>query len=344
MTSLAVEPTVQMQIPKQREKLLDIERGKGIGILLVVYGHLVMFNTLGEQGWYRDTKAAVYLFHMPLFMYLSGFVFFYTKAHLAFERGFPNFLAKRFDRLILPFLALALITVLGKALASQFVYVDQGVSGIWDGIAAVFSNAPQNPAISIWYLAVLFVYSVATPVFIRLLGGHVWVLFALALAAHFIPLPEDFYLGRIFRFYVFFVFGMVASRYAAAFLYCYSRCLIGFLLAFVVLLYFGRSLPYSLLLCGLVSIPVVHGFVASRLFFRNDILVWLGQNSMVIYLLNTIAIGIAKAAYVRVLPLDGSWFVLMIAILMLAGTALPLIFKYALGFIPYSGPVTKYIR
>jgi len=344
MTSVSNSLTVETAIEKPREKLFDIERGKGIGILLVVYGHLVMFETLGEQIWYRETKGAIYLFHMPLFMYLSGFVFFYTGAHLAVERNYREFVLKRFDRLILPFLALALVTVIGKALASHFVYVDQGVSGLWNGIAAVISNAPQNPAISIWYLAVLFIYSIMTPILLKLLGGNVWALLTLALAAHFIPLPEDFYLARIFRYYVFFAFGMVASRHAGAFLSYYSRYFFGFLVVFAVLLYFGRSIPYSLLLCGMASIPVIHAFTTSSFFVRSDPLVWLGQNSMVIYLLNTIAIGIAKAAYLRIFSYKDLWFVFMIVVLLAAGVFGPLAFKYILKRIPNSGPIYKYIR
>ena len=46
---------------KQRDKSIDI--AKGIGIILVVYGHLAC--PISEE---------IFLFHMPLFFLLSGFL------------------------------------------------------------------------------------------------------------------------------------------------------------------------------------------------------------------------------------------------------------------------------
>ena len=47
-------------LAKQRDAVVDI--AKGIGILLVVYGHL-----------HNPINTFIYAFHMPLFFFLSGF-------------------------------------------------------------------------------------------------------------------------------------------------------------------------------------------------------------------------------------------------------------------------------
>ncbi|MBX4963073.1 acyltransferase family protein [Rhizobium binae] len=346
MTSapMAVPESKRAAVSVEREKLLDIERGKGLGILLVVYGHLVMQGTLGEQPWYQATKAAIYTFHMPFFMYLSGFVFFFTGAHNALDRNFGAFFAKRFDRLLVPFIVMCLVNVFGKQLAEMFIHVDDGVSGFWQGPWAVISNSPNNPTISIWYLLVLFVYSVLTPILWRLSGRRIGILFLFSLAIFFIPASERFYVARILSYFVFFAAGMLSCKYSAYALNIFSKYIVVWLIVFAAVLYIGRSFPYWLLLCGAASIPFLHALVRLPFFENDKILLWFGQNSMVIYLFNTIFIGIAKGVYVKILPYHGPWFALMIVILMIAGTLLPILAKMALQAVPMAGPVYKYVR
>lgn len=47
-----------------KERLVHIDVAKGIGILLVAFGHLVKFGSY--------TSNVIYSFHMPLFFVLSG--------------------------------------------------------------------------------------------------------------------------------------------------------------------------------------------------------------------------------------------------------------------------------
>lgn len=69
---------------KQRDKSIDIS--KGIGIISVVYGHLVCL-----------IEREIFLFHMPLFFLLSGY-FFSAKDTIR------DFLIKKIKSLLLPFL------------------------------------------------------------------------------------------------------------------------------------------------------------------------------------------------------------------------------------------------
>lgn len=57
-------------------RLPDIERAKGLAILLVVFGHVVAREAPAGNEWYTFSKSAVYSFHMAFFMFLSGLVFF----------------------------------------------------------------------------------------------------------------------------------------------------------------------------------------------------------------------------------------------------------------------------
>ena len=340
--AVAIREAAPTEARRPRERLLDIERGKGLGILLVVYGHLVMAGTLGEPAWYAWTKSAVYLFHMPFFMYLSGFVYFHTGAHLALERKFGKFFQARLDRLLVPFIALSLIVVAAKLAAGLFTDIDDGVDDLVGGLWAVLSNSPGNPSISVWYLLVLFVYSVTTPLLWRLSGRRLPLLLALALLVHFLPVGEGFYLGRILRFFVFFVLGMAAARYAPMVMRAYRLSIPLTAIVLTVLLIVRP--PFALLWCGTVSIPLLHGIISLPIFSNDRILLWFGENSMVIYLFNTLAIGFAKAIYVRILPYDGAWFAMMILVLMAFGALAPVLLKVIVGRIPMAAPVYKYIQ
>lgn len=63
-------------------RLFAIDSAKGIGILLVVFGHawrgLMGAGVLTDGVMARTVDAAVYAFHMPLFFFLSGLLFLET--------------------------------------------------------------------------------------------------------------------------------------------------------------------------------------------------------------------------------------------------------------------------
>lgn len=78
-----------------RDKLIDIT--KGIGILLVVFAHIY-------EGYATNI---IYLFHMPLFFYLSGATFSFSKSKFD-----GNFVIKRIKTLLVPYVIFSLISFL----------------------------------------------------------------------------------------------------------------------------------------------------------------------------------------------------------------------------------------
>ena len=74
-------------IMSERKKYIDI--AKGIGILLVLIGHI-------DWGNYILTNT-IYSFHMPLFMMVSGYLFHFTVNKYTF---FAN-LKSRITRLVI---------------------------------------------------------------------------------------------------------------------------------------------------------------------------------------------------------------------------------------------------
>ena len=77
------------------ERRDDIDRAKGLAILLVVFGHLVARADPAGVERYEPLRRAVYAIHMPFLLYLSGVVAVHSGMLLAPRAAWPR--AERFD-------------------------------------------------------------------------------------------------------------------------------------------------------------------------------------------------------------------------------------------------------
>jgi fucose 4-O-acetylase-like acetyltransferase len=290
-----------------RQHRPDIDRAKGLAILLVVFGHLVANGYPPGNAWYDTAKDIVYSFHMPFFMYLSGTVFAFTGKHRLAMAAWPGFVRGRAARLLVPFLLFGLLIVTGKYLSRFFLYVDDPPHGLFDGVGKLFVNTDRSPALSIWYVYVLFVYSAAMPLLWRL--GLCWRgAVALGLVLYALPLGDTLYLDRVGDFFLFFAMGGLVAEYRAAIEPWFTRLLPLWLLLFAASLaseWLPVPSPARLLICGLLAIPALHGLMQTRALAQDRVLLALGGYAFPIYLLNTIVIGLAKAGYMKVAPFAG---------------------------------------
>ncbi|WPN21789.1 acyltransferase family protein [Pseudomonas marginalis] len=128
-----------MPLAKSRDVLLDAM--KGMAILLVVLGHSIQsyYLEFDNNLWFR----VIYSFHMPLFMFLSGWVSFYSS-----RTDVLDFFVSRSQRLVLPFVAWYL-----------FSYIFNGgvVSG---GLVIYIKTLLISPDAGLWFLWVLFLCQV----------------------------------------------------------------------------------------------------------------------------------------------------------------------------------------
>src|SRR5664280_1750461 len=67
----------------------DIDRAKGLAILLVVMGHMARDGGMPPGAeWYASVSRCIYSFHMAFFMFLSGFVFFLSQYE---KKAWPDY-------------------------------------------------------------------------------------------------------------------------------------------------------------------------------------------------------------------------------------------------------------
>ena len=116
----------QVLMKRKRESWIDVL--KGIGIILVVIGHVSIDN--GLSNW-------IYTFHMPMFFALSGYLW----SGSAKTIGVKEFLLKRIKTILWPFILFRVLLVI-----------------YWIVVESHFRSLDLGP---IWFLIVLFVVEIA---------------------------------------------------------------------------------------------------------------------------------------------------------------------------------------
>ena len=366
-----------------RTRLLDLDRAKGLAILLVVFGHLVSRQDPAGVTWYEPLRIAIYLFHMPFFMYLSGYVLFWSQSGggagrpAGISRGANGGsisrrpqpwlfgVAKRARRLLIPFFGFGLLTIAGKLAAAHLMHVDNLPAGGWGALDSLLIHTASSPALSVWYIGVLFVYASVTPLLLRLppipvppavrpmlarlgldpIPSVAWLLPVAALL-YAIDAPAIVYLDRICRFYIFFVLGGLTATAGRRWWAVLDRCWgIAMVLLLAVIGVVGAGwvhfdwganasnhFPYKtyMLVAGVLSMIALHGLVRTRLFAGWDWLVWLGNMCFAIYLLNTICLGLSKGILLKFLHWNAHDFPLIAALMMASGVFGPILIKILL--------------
>lgn len=316
-----------------KTRRLDLDRGKGLGILLVVLGHIVAFAPPRGDEWYLVFKYGLYEFHMAFFMYLSGYVTFLTGAARVAPANWPRFVSNRAARLLPPFFVFWFVIVSGKLFASHFMFVDNMPSSPLEALTSFVWNTDSSAARTVWYLIVLFALSTIVPPILWKLRGRTDLLVVIALLIYPLPVPHVLYLDHIAKFFVFFAIGGLASdagdRWLAWVDRYYGAALVGLFAAMYVTIYLLPDLTddTKLFICGVISIPALHGVVRRTRLANSNTLLTLGVYSMAIYLLNTPCIGLTKGLMLKLVSWDGVNFVFYGPLLVAAGTLVPIWLK-----------------
>ncbi len=328
-----------------------------MAILLVVFGHLVPQEDPAGVTWYDPLRIAIYLFHMPFFMYLSGYVTFLSGAAATPLSRWRGLVLRRAQRLLLPFFGFGCVILAAKLVAVHVMHVDNVPLDLGAGLDSLFIHTAHSPAMSVWYIGVLFVYSVATPLLLRpgyRLPGAIpaeAMLLMVAVGLYLIHPPAIVYMDRVCRFFIFFVTGGLAARAGAGWWSVLNRWHLPALLVLLALLVFvgdggvqfdwahdaADHFPYKgyMLVAGLLSMVALHGLARTVTLSRWYWLTFIGNMCFAIYLLNTICLGLAKGVMLKFLSWNAQDFPVVAAVMMAAGVFCPILIKrYILRHIP----------
>jgi len=185
-----------------------VDYAKGLGILLVVYGHVSrgVYNAgiKVDTELFRLVDSIIYSFHMPLFFFLSG-LFFLPSLQ---KYGSTGLIADKVDSVLYPYILWSLLQGFVEVLLSGYT-----TSSTTTGeVLSLF----WQPRAQFWFLYVLFAIFVLMAMLSR---EHkplpAWALPLAALAAWFLqmfvqlPFPLDF----IASYLIFFILGTQALHW-----------------------------------------------------------------------------------------------------------------------------------
>ena len=167
---------------------------KGVGILLVVWGHTIQYGNNGEFDFFLNPIFIfIYTFHMPLFMFISGFLFFYSVSN----KRCSDVIIKKIKQLVVPIVAWSTVYyILVQLLTGKSI-------SIIDLIKSCIS--------SFWFLFTLFVLSVIVTLVHRYFKNNLFIYVVLGILILF--LPEKFNLVYIKFMYPYFVLGYLLNKY-----------------------------------------------------------------------------------------------------------------------------------
>lgn len=185
---------------------------QGFSMLLVVLGHVTLSNEFQDPA--HPVAAAleriIYTFHMPLFIFISGWLFCLTC--LDKEISYKDAMRKKFLRLGVPFLAFTVVTIVIKLGLSHFVKRPVDAQELID----TFILFRSNPLGEMWFIIVLLILMLCFPVYKWLIKNNalIWGLCGSLLL--FIVVPEDisyFNLSKAVRLLVYFIMGIICCHY-----------------------------------------------------------------------------------------------------------------------------------
>ena len=307
-------------------RLLDVDRAKGLAILLVVFGHVVARDLPAGNAWYGVAKEAVYAFHMAFFMFLSGVVYFLRTRPVSSVGEFATGVRKRFMRLMPAYLLFAGIVFVGKWGAQHVVHVDNPVTG-WGGLLDIVLFPMQSVSAFLWYIYVLFLFSVVALALLTATRGRLWPLVVLGIALQFVPTMQFLGLGQFCKYFLFFALGGGAIMLWDSYTRWVDRLWVLALVGLVAVLAAGWHDGNGWILTALLSIPALHSLCRREL-PGGALLQFIGAMSFAIYLMNTLAIGATKAVMLKFMSWDGLNFPLVFfPALMAAGVLIPIVLK-----------------
>ena len=345
-TVINLDRTSTRSIPSRSDpvaktaRLSDIDRAKGLAIVLVVVGHIVARTPPAGNDWYVQLKDAIYLFHMPFFIFLSGLVMAYTHPTFDSLGEYGRTVRRRFTRLFPAYVLFALVILLGKLGGQGLVTVDNAPRDFWSGLADIVLRPTSSAASSLWFIYALFIFYVIFPPLIRAFAPRLWLLPIVALPLHFVRVTDLFLIDTILEYLFFFSLGAWIAMNFSRYTTLIDRHRVLFVGLFATVLFSAFVWPVvtgnpmttfqaglAKLVVGSASIPALHALVRSPILMRSSGLLLLGLYTFPIYLMNTIAIGVLKGALLKVAPWDGAYFLAYAPVLIVGGILLPIVAK-----------------
>lgn len=197
------------------EKINWISILQGWSMLLVVVGHIALTDNIFDPNYPISSKlyAIIYSFHMPLFIFISGWLVFYTS--ISKDKPYKIFISSKFTRLCIPFYAFTAITIIIKSLFGQFVKNPITTLELYK----TFVLYSTNPLKELWFLIVLMEMMLLYPILKKACDNKLLMLLVVVISILIYfntPLIREFQIYKFSSLLFFFISGILFAKYELA--------------------------------------------------------------------------------------------------------------------------------
>lgn len=210
---------------------------QGWAMLLVIIGHSPMFH--GNPRFVETITNIVYSFHMQLFIFVSGFLFYMTRIEKPMR--YWAMLSEKIKRLGIPFFLFTFIAMIIKSIFSSDMSRPTEISSLEYVKALIYPY--DGPMREFWFIAVIMWLFAGRALFNFLLSKRSYAIsgfFLLILINYFVPLFSNdiFCFPRALHYSIYFFAGMafykwelikMINNYWLAFLLCSASFFLLFL-------------------------------------------------------------------------------------------------------------------
>ncbi|QUW21259.1 acyltransferase family protein [Sporosarcina sp. Marseille-Q4063] len=308
-----------------------IDTAKGLGIMLVILGH-----TNFPDKW----AIVIYSFHMPLFFFLSGYLFSVKKYN-----NFGMFLKNKARSLLIPYFLFSFLSFLYLPLISTIT--TNGINLMKSFIGIFYSIGIDNwmlHNIVLWFLTCLFIVEVIFYIVVKNISNFKLILFVLFIFSIlgyidslYMPIRLPWSIDIAITATVFFGFGFISNKKGIVDKLLNSKVIIIFVLSLLIFTLFIKNMItdnymidmnynklnnyfdfYIPAICGIILIIILSSLIKSKFlnYFGENTLVILATHlpliNLVGVLLDTVGVSITNQGGIRTILV--SFFVSLLSI------------------------------
>ncbi|MBR5638399.1 MAG: acyltransferase [Muribaculaceae bacterium] len=279
----------------QHKRLATLDIARIACVILVVIGH---YDPAEAPSHYSNMLKVIYTFHMPVFLFISGYLYIITRR----EESFKTFITKKIKRLAIPYLVTSTIIITIKLLSQGNARVDHPVTA-WSYLKMFYL---PEAGYFLWFIIALFVMFVVVYFFKSKQARLILFLFSFLISL----LPscgiDILCLRQTQEMMVYFMTGVVIADYAPTLFKAGIAPTLIILLAFIgceayymqhqdsVVMY--KILPFV----GIATVMTMCHNCERYIPVLARSCVVLAPSVYIIYLFHTTILGIAKASFSRI--------------------------------------------
>ena len=187
---------------------------RGLAVALVIIYHVPTAEVDGMKAPFEIFND-IFVFRMPLFFFISGYLLFYTKVRK--NGSFASIIKERVPRVVIPYIFITLSVLFIKYFVGHVVGIDDTDISL-SAIANIFLYPRiNNPWVVLWFLNSVLIFFLCYPLLklsLKNIYSSVGTLLLLISLHYFFPehiMLLDLYI--VFLYFVFFYFGMFFARF-----------------------------------------------------------------------------------------------------------------------------------